>query len=71
MLFGGPRLDLNQQPADYESVALPLSYGALALRSGLEPETSPLIWCRITLMLPKLNWVPRLLGVTFGALLPK
>ncbi len=55
MLFGGPRLDLNQQPADYESVALPLSYGALALRSGLEPETSPLIWCRITLMLPKLN----------------
>lgn len=39
MLFGGPRLDLNQQPADYESVALPLSYGALALHAGLEPAS--------------------------------
>lgn len=27
-VIGGPQLDSNQQPADYESVALPLSYVA-------------------------------------------
>lgn len=29
--IGGPQLDSNQQPADYESVALPLSYGAVVV----------------------------------------
>ena len=30
-LIGGPQPDSNQQPADYESVALPFSYGAFVV----------------------------------------